>query len=338
MDLAGYHIDLDKITTTIKSTHATTIALQLPEGLRPHALTLTTTLEHHTKATILICADPCYGACDLASNRLHGLTVDHIIHIGHTEIPSIHSTIPTTYINALSLRKPQAVIAKALPSLTGPRIGLVTTAQHLDSIQTAQQILLQENFIPVIGKGGPRIAFDGQVLGCDFSSATAIQDQVDSYLFIGSGMFHPIGLALATRKPVIAADPYTGEVHKDDLETLKNSLLKKRYAAIATAQTATRYGIIIGLKTGQQRLAYANRLRSQLNDKGKTTMLLLLDQCTPLILQSFSEIDCFVSTACPRIAIDDAAMYTKPVLTPIELEVVLGIRPWEDYVFDQITA
>jgi len=243
MDLAGYRIDLNKITTAIKTTHATTIALQLPEGLRPHALTLTTTLEHQTNSTILVCADPCYGACDLAADRLHNLNIDLIIHLGHTEIPNLHTTIPTTYINALSLRKPQAVIAKTLPALVGPRIGLVTTAQHLESLETAQQILQKENFIPIIGKGGPRTAFNGQVLGCDFSSATAIQDQVDSYLFIGSGMFHPIGLALATHKPVIAADPYTGEVHKDDLETLKNSLLRERYARIATAQTATRYSI-----------------------------------------------------------------------------------------------
>lgn len=337
MDLAGYHIDLQHILTTIKKHHATTITFQLPEGLRPHALTLTTTIEQQTHATLLVCADPCYGACDLASERLHNLNVDLIIHLGHTEIPSLNTTIPTTYLNALSLRNPKSVIAKALPSLTGTRIGLLTTAQHLESIPVAEAVLRAENFVPIIGKGGPRIAFQGQVLGCDFSSATSIQDQVDSFLYIGSGMFHPIGLALATRKPVIAADPYTGDIHKDDLDTLKKSLLRKRYAAIATAQTATRYAIIIGLKAGQQRLVYAHRLRAQLQDKGKTVMTLLLDQCTPLALQSFSEIECFVSTACPRIAIDDAAMYSRPILTPIELEVVLGLRSWEDYVFDQIT-
>jgi 2-(3-amino-3-carboxypropyl)histidine synthase len=338
MNLAGYHIDLDKITDTITNKKATTIALQLPEGLRQHALTLTTTIEQKTNTTLLVCADPCYGACDLATDRLKALHIDLVIHLGHTEIPNLHSTIPTTYINAISLHDPAAVIAKALPALTGTRIGLVTTAQHLTSLSKAEEVLRAERFVPIIGKGGPRIAFDGQILGCDFSSATAIQDQVDSFLYIGSGMFHPIGLALATHKPVVAADPYSGEVQREELEKLKDSLLRQRYAAIATAQSATRYGIIIGLKTGQQRLAYARRLRSQLETKGKTAMFLLLDQCTPFILQSFHEIECFVSTACPRIAIDDAAMYTRPVLTPVELEVVLGIRPWEEYVFDQIIS
>ena len=47
--------------------------------------------------------------------------------------------------------------------------------------------------------------------------------------------------------------------------------------------------------------------------------------------------DAYVSTACPRIAVDDVAMYDKPLLTPQELEIVLGVRKWENYVFDQMT-
>ena len=41
-------------------------------------------------------------------------------------------------------------------------------------------------------------------------------------------------------------------------------------------------------------------------------------------------------TACPRIAIDDSAMYKKPVITPQELEIVLGLRDWDDYLMDEI--
>ena len=48
------------------------------------------------------------------------------------------------------------------------------------------------------------------------------------------------------------------------------------------------------------------------------------------------EADAYVSTACPRIAIDDYLKYTKPILTPIELEIVLGIKEWSDYTMDLI--
>ena len=51
----------------------------------------------------------------------------------------------------------------------------------------------------------------------------------------------------------------------------------------------------------------------------------------------FYPVDVFVNTACPRIAIDDAVKYAKPMITPYELEVVLGEKKWEDgYKFDEI--
>ena len=49
-------------------------------------------------------------------------------------------------------------------------------------------------------------------------------------------------------------------------------------------------------------------------------------------------VDAWVNTACPRIAIEDGIRYDKPMLTPPELEVVLGLRKWEGYRFDEIRA
>ena len=63
-----------------------------------------------------------------------------------------------------------------------------------------------------------------------------------------------------------------------------------------------------------------------------------MDHFSPISLQGFRDVDCFVSTSCPRIAIDDYLQYKIPVLTPIELEIVLGKRKWEEYQFDQILS
>jgi 2-(3-amino-3-carboxypropyl)histidine synthase len=49
-------------------------------------------------------------------------------------------------------------------------------------------------------------------------------------------------------------------------------------------------------------------------------------------------IDCFVSTACPRIAIDDYMQYKVPIITPIELDILLGYKKWDDYIFDEISG
>jgi 2-(3-amino-3-carboxypropyl)histidine synthase len=73
-----------------------------------------------------------------------------------------------------------------------------------------------------------------------------------------------------------------------------------------------------------------------LNSFNKKSLIIAMDHFSPVSVQSFNDIDCFVSTACPRIAIDDYLQYKIPILTPIELEIVLGKRKWEEYMFDQI--
>ena len=47
-------------------------------------------------------------------------------------------------------------------------------------------------------------------------------------------------------------------------------------------------------------------------------------------------VDAYVNTACPRIAMDDSVRYDRPMLTIPEAEIVLGLRTWDDYVFDSI--
>ena len=71
--------------------------------------------------------------------------------------------------------------------------------------------------------------------------------------------------------------------------------------------------------------------------KGLSAYKLYLNELSPQALMSYRT-DAFVCTACPRVAMDDAARYDRPMLTPPELEIVLGDRDWEDYRFDQIRA
>ena len=86
------------------------------------------------------------------------------------------------------------------------KVGIVTTAQHIHLIETISKSLKDSNFEPVVGKGDDRIDSRGQILGCNFTSATLIANNVDSFLFIGSGNFHPLGLMLSTKKPVVVCD------------------------------------------------------------------------------------------------------------------------------------
>ena len=337
MKIPGYTIELEDASRKINSEGCKRVVLQVPEGLKIHFQKFVDFLEKNTSADIILSGDPCFGACDIGHYEFKDLDIDLIVQIGHVPIPNIKEYyIPMIFINAkadLSIKK---VIEKAIPSINGKQVGLVTNAQHGDFLGEAKKILEKNGFDVEIGYGYGRINFEGQVLGCNFSAATSIKDEIDLFLFIGSGTFHPLGLMLSTGKSVIACDPYTNKVSYKELEDMKDIILRQRYGAITRSHDAKVFGILIGTKKGQQRIDLANEIKEKLASKNKKSYLFALNHFSPSNIESYRNIDCFVSTACPRIAIDDYMQYKTPIITPIELDIVLGFKKWEDYRFDEI--
>jgi 2-(3-amino-3-carboxypropyl)histidine synthase len=103
---------------------------------------------------------------------------------------------------------------------------------------------------------------------------------------------------------------------------------------VARSVEAERFGVLVSRKLGQYRPELARRLCADIRRHDRVAYAVLTDTITPAI--DYMDFDCFVSTACPRVAIDDGPRYKKPLLTPVELSMALGDRPWEPYVFDQI--
>ena len=337
MQLGAHTLSLEEATRFIKNHGCTTVALQLPEGLKPQFQPIVDYLEEQTKATIIISGDPCFGACDINEERFTHLHIDCILHLGHTSIPSCsQGLIPTLCLNVLSACHIEKGFNHIMEKVKGKAIGLVTTAQHLHLLEEASALLRDAQATPLIGKGDRRLSHPGQILGCNFSAAQSIADKVDAFVFLGSGMFHPLGLTLSTKKPVITVDPYTNQVIIKELEQLREKILRQRYAVIAKVQQAHVFGIMISLKRGQQRLTLAMKLLNLLKNHQKKAYLITMDTMQPSLLEAFRGIDCFISTACPRVAIDDMHQYKTPLLTPLELDIALGITPWDEYRFDEI--
>lgn len=337
LKIPRYNIDLEQGVKIIKENNYKRVVLQVPEGLKSHFSKFVEFLENKTNASIIISADPCFGACDTICSEFKNLGIDFVLQIGHTIIPNIKDyPIPVLFINTKADIDISESIKKVIPALIGKKIGLVTTAQHIDFLDDVNKILKDNNFKPVIGKGDSRIELKGQILGCNFSAATSIASIVDSFLFIGDGNFHPLGLLFITKKPIIVFDPYTSEVKGKELNDLKDMILRQRYGAIARSKDANVFGILVGTKIGQQRINLAYKIKEKLKSKQKRSYILTANHFLPAHLESFRDIDCFVSTACPRIAIDDYIQYKKPIITPIELDILLGYKKWEDYQFDEI--
>jgi 2-(3-amino-3-carboxypropyl)histidine synthase len=172
-----------------------------------------------------------------------------------------------------------------------------------------------------------RLGNTGQVIGCDFSNAHAVAKNVDAFLCICGGRFHALGVALATAKPTVVADPYEGTAYSVDREA--DRLIKQRWASIQEATNGTRFGVLVGLKSGQKRLERALQIRRKLQQARKKPTLLAIREVTPESLLQYPSIDAYVNTACPRISLDDSTRFKKPVLTAKEVLVVTGELTWE---------
>lgn len=327
-----FELGLESVTEIIKKEGYVRVAIQLPEGLKDRGVEIAKTLSGDAGCVVIILADPCYGACDIADSEANGLGCNALFHFGHSQILKA-TKIPVHYIEVKISRDPLALLKENLEILP-KNLGLVTTIQHIHLLDKIKSFLEKSGRTAVIGDARGRVAYKGQVLGCSFSTAKNIADEVDAFLYIGTGNFHPLGVALSTGKTVFALDLERGELR--DMTDVQEPILRKRHAAIALAQEAKSFGILIGEKQGQRRLGLANKVREMLEKNGKTGFFIALREINPDVLLPFRMLDAFVNTACPRITIDDTARYKKPVLTPIELEIVLGIREWENYAMDEI--
>jgi len=302
------------------------VLIQLPEGLKPEGPRLATVAEKRG-ALAIVSADPCYGACDLALTEAESLGADLIVHFGHSKMTLAPERVPVLYIEAKSTLSLKKAVKKALPLLEPwKRIGLVTTVQHVDTLGEARETLLRAGKSVTVGDAG-RFMYAGQVTGCDYSNAKAVAKGVEAFLFIGGGRFHAIGVALATSKPTVTADPYEHRAFLVDADVQK--ITKQRWASIQKAKESGRFGIIIGLKSGQKWMEKALHIRDRLEKAGKKTTLLALREVTPEALMEFPTLSAYVNTACPRISLDDATKFQKPVLTPSEALVVAGELTWE---------
>jgi len=282
-----------------------------------------------TPTEVIISGDSCYGACDIASRQALDLNADLLIHYGHAcfvQSPSV----PVLYVEARIPIDVSMMVEAVLPSVAGwGKVGLTSTVQHTPQLAEVAEALGKKGVKALIGEGAGKTPEAGQILGCSYSAATMLPENVDGYIFIGGGRFHPLGITLTTGKPVVIANPYNGEVSMLEESDLMD-LAKKRMAAINAAKAAKKIGIIVTSKPGQRALADAMVLAEKLGDREKIAFLIYLDETRADKLNNFTEPEAFIDTACPRIAIDGIPGVERPILTTQEARILLNERTWEE--------
>ncbi|BCU69475.1 diphthamide biosynthesis enzyme Dph2 [Stygiolobus caldivivus] len=332
----NYDFEIGKTLEEIKNRHAKRVLLQFPEGLKPFSIKVVSELrEKLPDVEFIVSTEPSWGACDVAEDEATTLKVDLIIHYGHTPYTWYYPKFPTVFIEVRSNLTISDEQVRDLVSILRDKYGarklsLTATIQHVQLIKVLKSKL--NEFQVLVGKPSSPFMYDGQVLGCDYKSAQNVE--ADVYLNISGGLFHALGVGLATGKPIIKVDPYTGK--NEDLTDEVYKILKVRYGKIMKALDARTWVIIQGVKTGQNRPLMVKYFEKKLTERGYKVYVISNRSLSKDTLRNIdnSEVDVFMVTSCPRLPIDDLYDYEKPVLTPGEAKMIISgnldkyIFPW----------
>ncbi len=276
------------------------IFIQYPEGLTTKITDISRELEKEG-FELLLCLEPCYGACDLRDAEAKRLGCDTILHIGHTDF-GLKSEIPVVYWEYRLDVDPISALEKEFHKLSPyKKIGLVTSVQFLDAMEKVKKYLENNGKKVFIHK---TLEYPGQILGCCVYPAEAIEDKVDCFLYAGAGRFHPLGVAVKVEKPVFSLDVEKNEIYS--LEDEKMKYLKKKAWHDGQLEDADTVGIIVSWKKGQNRIDEARKLKKELEEEGKDVTILAFDRITDNKLEGF-KLDVLVNMVCPRL--DDEIVF-----------------------------
>ncbi|MCL5873817.1 MAG: diphthamide biosynthesis enzyme Dph2 [Candidatus Thermoplasmatota archaeon] len=311
---------LRKIKEDERYKKAKSVAVQLPEGMKRGIADITS--EFVGKELIFV-GDPFWGACDIPQSG----NWDLLIQFGHSPIPNLGSfsnVIFEEIQESLDFDiEPEKIPFKALV--------LTSNVTYSNQLPIIKNKLEEHGIRVVLKKGDNRVFYPGQILGCNISTARGIEDSV---LFVGEGMFHPLGIALGLpEKKVLSFNPKTGEY--TDMEETKRKFLGQRYGAIDLASRAKKFGIIVSTKIGQTRYSLARVAFKLLQEAGKSPFIITLDLVREEELMNFPA-EVYVNTSCPRVTVEDYGSFSRPVISFYELQMALGLKDKSRYIFDEI--
>jgi len=205
--------------------------------------------------------------------------------------------------------KKKVIIGKYISKLPS-KVGLITTVQFIGQIKEVKSQLEKEGKKVFFGKGKHTV-YQGQVLGCDVNSALSISNKVDAFLYVGSGLFHPIAISLKTKKDVFTFNPLTNKFSKLDRKEAEK-INKRKKGSLIKFLSSKEIGVIVTTKPGQEQLKEAFKLKNKFKDKN--FYFLIFDTIDFNQLENFPFVECFVNTACPRIALDDSVNISKSII------------------------
>ncbi|CDW57187.1 Diphthamide biosynthesis protein 1 [Trichuris trichiura] len=320
-----YNFEIFKTIWKIRQQNIKNVALQFPEGLLMFSCIIADILEEFANCNTVIMTDVAYGACCVDDFAVKAMDCQLLVHYGHScLIPlniTCHAQVLYVFVDIkFSISHLVDTIRKNFSEKS--KIALMSTVQFVSSLQAVRQELHEEYNI-IIPQSKP--LSPGETLGC---TAAKLPPETDALLFIGDGRFHLEAAMIAN--PTVTAYKYDPYSRKCTIESYNHEVMQRtRRCAIDQAKCCHKFGIILGTLGRQGNCAIVDLLKRKLEEMKKEVFLFLLAEINPETLNIFSDIECWVQVACPRLSIDWGVMFSKPLLTPYELMVSLEQTQWE---------
>lgn len=290
----------------LKRIKAKKILVQFPEGLKLKAQDIAKNLEKEGFEVIL-CLEPCFGACDVRDEEAKRLGCDAVFNIGHEEFLK-KTSLPVVYWEYFIDVNPIPIIKKEFDKIKNfEKIGIVTSIQFVKSVGKIKDFLEENEKKVFVYK---TLQYPGQILGCNLEAAKALEKKVDCFLCVSAGKFYGLGLVLETNKPAFCFDLEKKEIYT--LEDFKRKIEKIIAWNKVQFKDARRVGILVSWKKGQLKKNFFE-LKKKLEKEGKEVYILAMDEITPEKIEGLT-LDFLINLACPRIGVDDLEKYRIPVL------------------------
>ena len=321
---ANYSFEIHKTVHRIRSAGSKRIALQFPEGLLMFATTISDILTQFCPGTeTLIMGDVTYGACCIDDYTARALGCDLLVHYAHScLIPVDVTKIKTLYVFVdIGIDTSHLLATLERNFTSGKTIAMVGTIQFNATLHAVKPELERAGYKVLIPQITP--LSKGEILGC--TSPQLVKEEVNLILYLGDGRFHLESAMIHNPEvPAYRYDPYSRKLTHETYDHEEMYGLRRK--AIRTAKKAKRWGLILGSLGRQGNPHTMSMIEKSLDEKGIPYVNLLLSEIFPGKLAMMGDIDAWVQIACPRLSIDWGYAFPKPLLTPYEALVALGIR------------
>ncbi len=321
--LGDYELRFGGILAELASAGAKRVLLQLPEGLKRYYPAVADYVKARLGSEVHLDAGPVYGSCLAGEPGGYDL----VIHVGHDPYPLYAPRgarvvfLDLEYVG-VDPEEFSSAVGEYLGSIGAERVAVVTTNQHKRLSRVLRERLRNRGLDVVFGPA--------TVFGC-YAPPGLGAAGADAVVVVAGGRFHAIGVGMLVRgSAVVRADPYTRTVGEISREVARFTSV--RLKRMSDALEARSWGIVVGV-LGQYRPRIVERLERAIGERGFRYYLYSAPVLDAGVLRNIDspEVDAYVVTSCPRIAVDDLSDFEKPVLTPAEALVVLERREVSEY-------